>query len=319
MSVIDDKKLMVRAAQLYYYHENNQKQISEKLGISRAQVSRLLTAAREEGIVEIKINNPFLDETELEQEIKTLFNLKDVLIYDLDNLEGEDAYERLGELAATNFNLFIPDNEIIGVMSGKTISKLVKNLKPQNKNALFVPLIGGLGVHGYDWYANIICQRFAEKFNSEYLILNAPILVSDMDMHRQFLLENGIKNVIQTGKKCKFSILGVGTIDKDATTTQAEELTKKELDYLISEGAVASIATSYLDIDGNIVGRDIIQRSIGVSIVDLRTSYRMALACGTKKAKAILATLKGGHIDGLITSVDTAKKILEIYKNKECV
>ena len=72
MSVIDNKKLMVRAAQLYYLYENNQKEISQKLGISRAQVSRLLTAAREEGIVEIKINNPFLDETELEQALEAL-------------------------------------------------------------------------------------------------------------------------------------------------------------------------------------------------------------------------------------------------------
>lgn len=319
MSVIDDKKLMVRAAQLYYLYESNQNEISQKLGISRAQVSRLLTAAKEEGIVEIKINNPFLDETELEQKLKKLFKLNDVLIYDLDNLEGEDAYERLGELAAVNFNLFIPENEIVGVMSGKTISKLVKNLKPQNKNALFVPLVGGLGVHGYDWYANIICQRFSYKFNSEYLILNAPILVSDKATHKRFLLENGIKSVIQTGKKSKFTILGIGTIDKDATTTKAEELTDKERDYLINEGAVASIATSYLDISGNIVGIDITQRSIGVSIDDLKTSYRMGIACGKNKAKAILATLKGGHLDGLITSIDTAEKILELNKKKECV
>lgn len=314
MSVINDKKLMVRAAELYYLYDRNQKEISEKLGISRAQVSRLLTAAKEEKIIEVTINNPFTDETELENELRSIFKLKDVFVYDLDGLRGDEAYSKLGELASSNISLFIPDNGVVGVMSGKTIAAIVENMKPQNKNVLFVPLVGGLGVHGYDWYANMICKEFSDKFNSEYLILNAPVLLSDKRTQKQFLSENSIKSVLQIGKKSGFCLLGIGTVDKTATTTQAEGLNDQELDSLLKEGAVASIAISYLDKDGNIVGNRITERSIGVSIDELASSYRMGIACGVTKAKAIFATLKGGYLEGLITSKDCAEAILKIFK-----
>ena len=57
-----DMRLMVKCAQMYYDEELNQANIAEKLQISKSSVSRILSAAKEEGVVKVVVNNPFKDE-----------------------------------------------------------------------------------------------------------------------------------------------------------------------------------------------------------------------------------------------------------------
>ena len=62
----DNTALLVEVARLYYDHDFSQQQIAEKVGISRPVVSRLLTQAREQGIVRIEIFDPTQEGIELE-------------------------------------------------------------------------------------------------------------------------------------------------------------------------------------------------------------------------------------------------------------
>ena len=58
--VIDDVHLMVKVCDLYYNQNISQQQIAKSLNLSRPTVSRLLSSAREQGIVQLSISN--LDE-----------------------------------------------------------------------------------------------------------------------------------------------------------------------------------------------------------------------------------------------------------------
>ena len=49
---------LVRAARLYYLDGLSQSDVATALGVSRASVSRILSAARDQGIVEIRIHDP---------------------------------------------------------------------------------------------------------------------------------------------------------------------------------------------------------------------------------------------------------------------
>lgn len=69
-------KKVVEAAKLYYLLDYNQNDIAKKLGVSRPTVSRLLQQAKEEGIVEIKINDPAEDIQQLAKQLEQKFNLK---------------------------------------------------------------------------------------------------------------------------------------------------------------------------------------------------------------------------------------------------
>ena len=61
MAITDNLRMMVKVCRLYYEENLSQKEISALMGISRPQISRMLTCARSKNIVSIKINNPFED------------------------------------------------------------------------------------------------------------------------------------------------------------------------------------------------------------------------------------------------------------------
>src|SRR5699024_10489845 len=53
-----DTAVVVRTARLYYEQGRSQTEIAQELGLSRSNVSRVLTQARDRGIVEITIHDP---------------------------------------------------------------------------------------------------------------------------------------------------------------------------------------------------------------------------------------------------------------------
>src|SRR5690349_12451637 len=67
-----DGKLVaaLTAAQLYYMQDKTMEVIARELGTSRSSVSRLLSYARESGLVDIRINSPLERLGMLEQRIR---------------------------------------------------------------------------------------------------------------------------------------------------------------------------------------------------------------------------------------------------------
>ena len=50
--------VLVKAARLYYLEDRSQGEVAKELGLSRSSVSRILAAARDQGVVEIRIHAP---------------------------------------------------------------------------------------------------------------------------------------------------------------------------------------------------------------------------------------------------------------------
>ena len=52
----DHKRLLIKAARLYYEHDMTQAEIAEQLRLSRQKTQRILEQAREDGVVSITIH-----------------------------------------------------------------------------------------------------------------------------------------------------------------------------------------------------------------------------------------------------------------------
>src|SRR5690606_25073840 len=73
----DNELLMVRAAELYYDDNKTQDEIGALLGITRWKVGRLLTQARQSGIVRIDIVHPRARRLGLERDLSAQLGLKE--------------------------------------------------------------------------------------------------------------------------------------------------------------------------------------------------------------------------------------------------
>lgn len=68
--VQDRASLLADVAEMYYLEQKNQAEIAKTIGVTRSMISRMLTEARESGIVEIRIQRPLQSDPELESALK---------------------------------------------------------------------------------------------------------------------------------------------------------------------------------------------------------------------------------------------------------
>lgn len=313
MAITDNLRMTLKVCQLYYEQNLSQKEISCQLGISRPQISRMLSNARNNNVVSIKINNPFLDETRLERILMERYGLKDALVLNTGKAEESNSeLEEFGRLAAACIDAYIMDHNRVGVMSGRTISSLASSIKCLNRRGLeFVPLVGGMGAISASWHANVIARRLAECSGGRSYVLNSPVIVQSRQSRDILVQEPEIAAVLQKGASCDVAIVGIGQINMNSSTVKAGTLDNEDIGKLEEAGAVASVCTSYLDAQGRMIEMDLNERSIGVTLGQLKKSRTIALAVGKSKVESIKAALSSGYLDVFITSLDTAREIAE--------
>lgn len=310
MGTINNKRLMIKVCELYFIQNRSQKEISSLLGISRPQICRLITAAKETGIVNISIDNPFVRESALENRLVQYFGIRDSWIVDSTCMEGESRLQSFAREAARLVDDYIPQDSRVGVMSGYTCKAIIDAMeRSMKKLKLVVPLAGGISTTNMNIHADTLAQRLADLHGASALNLNAPAVVSDRSLAVSLRKEESIAKVLEAGRRVDIALVGIGNLSPGATNIQLGSLRMQDVDGLRGQGAAASVCSSYLNQNGCEVGQDILQRSIGQSLKDLKRSRIIAVAIGDSKVEAITAALRSGRIDILVTDLETAKKI----------
>ncbi len=315
MFPIDEErvKLIIKICNLYYFDELTQQQISERLGISRPHVSRMLTLAKTAGIVNITIKNPYSEEQKFEKKLVEKFGILDAVVVDTFNLPPVNSMEIVTTGVSSLLKRFVKDGDIVGISAGNTMNVVSENIEYIDRNNLsVVPLIGGLGPDGATWQANRIARNLAEHLHCNYYQLNAPAFVSSKKTHDVFMSEPEIEDVCNLGLKSTLALTGIGTLKEYATIIRSGLLKDSDIEELRSKGAVSSICNSFLDANGNCIDFSGNDRMIGATITQLHGIPKIiAVAVGIDKIDAIKAVLVGGWIDYLVTNLETAKAILQ--------
>jgi len=312
MGDIERVNLLVNIARLYYEHSYNQQDIANKLGLSRPYVSKLINEAKESGIVEIKINDPYETETFLELELRRRFNLKKVVVVPSPN----DSRQKLDKVAAAAryLNGIVKDNDIVGVAWGATLYCVSRHIIPRDdvKNITIVQLCGGISNINKNIFASEITRNISEAYNGTPYILPLPAVVDDSKVKNAMLKDKNINNVLNMAKKSNIAIFTMGTFGYEGALHRAGYISTKEVDELIQKGAVGDLCTRILNADGKICDQELDERTIAIGLYELmKKEYRIAVAIGTEKLKCIYAALKGGYPNVFVTDEETA---LELQK-----
>ncbi|WP_223067527.1 sugar-binding transcriptional regulator [Paenibacillus caui] len=313
----DRFRLLVKICQLYYEDGLTQLDIAKRLGISRPHVSRMLTAARNEGIVRISINNPFSAEQELEKLLIEAFGIQDALIVDC----SEDPSQRnaeLGHAAAALLESVLRDGDIVGVMAGQSVASATGELDYFAAEGLqFVPLVGGWGSEGASWQASSNAMTFANKLKSKFWIMHAPFMVASEETGTILRGEPEIEKVLKLAKQSRVAVVSIGEVSDQATMVKSGSFSLDALSDLKERGAVVNLCASFLDKDGREIDFPGKNRLIGLTARELRAIPNViGIAGGTRKVEAITAALRGKWIDILVTDAATAREILSFHPHQ---
>jgi DNA-binding transcriptional regulator LsrR (DeoR family) len=309
----DRIRLLVEVSRLYYDQQRSQQEIAEQLDVSRATVSRLLTQARTDGLVQITIRNPFAEEEALEERLVGAFGLQAAAVC---RTVGEAEVSRLEHLAVLGGETVaqaLAPGAVIGVMASRTLGAVIHRLAPQAvPEATVVPLIGGWSADGCDWHANANARTLAEKLCCGYLQCHAPAFVASAATRDALLEERVIARVLQAARTCTVALLGVGQLDAEASIVRSGSFTVADVATATAWGALAQIGTVFLDPRGWPVPTPFDSRGVGVTAQELRrVPTVIAVAAGRAKVAPLRAVLAGGWIHRLVTDVETARGVLE--------
>jgi len=305
-------RMLIKVSTLYYIDGLNQQEIAKQLGTSRPQVSRMLNAARSEGIVQITINNPFSEEHQVERELIETFGIKNAIVVHAPGADKQLLNKHLARAGAQLLESILRDQDVIGIMASRSLADVGAELNYfSRKNMQFVPIIGGWGAEGSKWHANENVRTFGEKLKSKYWTLNAPAIVGSQQARDIMMNEQNINEVIELGKKATTVLVGIGQVSKDSTIVKSGYFSRDDMDKVREKGAVANISTSFLDEKGTPIFYEEENHMIGLSALEIRQAQNIiAFASGDDKVAAIRAVLRGKWIDVLVTDLSTANTLL---------
>jgi len=313
---MDDRtRLMINVAKLYYEDGLTQKEISQKLRISRPTISRLMKDAIKFGIVKITIADQAESFADLEKRLSEIYGLEEVVITRVSEVNSRDVVAKeLGMTAAYYFSRSVRNGDVVGVTWGTTLSSMVNNLKATKAQHITVlQLMGGLGDPDVSLHGTDIVRRISFLLESTVRLMPAPGIVGSIESAKLLKSDTHISAALDAVAKADIIFAGVGSLSKNALLVRDETIiTKEEVKWLRDHGAIGEFALHFYDINGELLDSDLENRIIGIGWDELKAiNHVVAIAGGTEKIEAIFGLLRGEVVNVLITDHQTANKLLE--------
>jgi deoxyribonucleoside regulator len=308
-------ELLAQAASLYFDQGLNQGDIAEQLGVSRASVSRLLTEARELGVVEIRINFPLTRDGDLESQLRRRFGLQGVYVLNTSAIVPEHVLGRLGRLASQHLQTRIQPGSIIALSWGTAVFETVQAVRRRPvERVKVVQVIGAVGslnplIDGPD-----LARQLAERVGGQYYYLHAPLLVESSHLRDTLLGDVHMQQTLELARQATTALVGIGSTQPEISPlVRAGYVSVEEEREIARRGAIGDFCGYHIDISGALADIALNQRVIGITLDDLRKIPQViGVAGGVAKARTILAVLRGSLIDVLVTDDLAAQEVLRL-------
>lgn len=311
-----DMRLMLRAAHMYYRLHLTQRQISERLGVSRFKVGRLLDRALRESAVRIEIVHPAARLVELEDALADRFGLRAAVVVEGSAAVSEHdaeslALERVAR-AAAEFLAEAHPNGVIGVSWGRTMLELAAQLRPGWTAATeIVQLNGATSRSALPTRANEIAERFATTTGASIRLMAAPAIVGSAELRNALESDPSVGETLAAARVARTAVFGLGVLSRESVHVASGYLGEAELASLRAAGAVGDVLGRFLSGDGRIALPELDDRTVGLPLEELMVKdLAVGLAGGAGRGPIALAALRARCVNVLITDETTADWVL---------
>lgn len=318
MNDLESSKVLHKVAKAYYHDGLTQEKIGQRFGLSRMKVSRLLSYAREEKIVQIRIVAPQDGRVELEHAIEARYGVDEVLIAPATGSDPNRLNAALGETAAACLMRSLRGDETVTLTWGSSLLSTVEALQGNATRPIrdwagtrIVQALGGLGDPGAEVYGAGLTHRLARTLGAKAHILSAPGIVPSPAVREVLLSDMHIARTLGMAAKANIALLGIGVLRLQSAGMSANILSADEFAELKALGAVGDIGLRFFNADGQLVDHEVNRRVLGLTLRQIKAIPRvLGVAGGPEKYEVIRAALRGKLINVLITDPNTAQRLL---------
>jgi DNA-binding transcriptional regulator LsrR (DeoR family) len=307
---------LAELARAYYEHDLTQAQIADLHHLSRSQVSRYLQAARDEGIVQIRVIAPGDRDRDLEASLQAAFpSLREVAVARVFDRQSTLIRRAVGRLAARLVDRLVRPGQTICLGAGRTLASVAGMLQPRPiPGVIVVPATGNAGHAALESDYAAVTHVVATAWGALAYVINAPaILGPGASAERLERTNPQIGQALAAARRADLYVLGLGSLAGDEIFVRTGLISADELTRVRRAGAVGDLCGNFFDAAGAAVAGPFRDRVVGIGLDDVRAA-EMSVVCagGPEKVPAIVAALRGGVALALVTDEHTARGVLDV-------
>lgn len=305
----------VRVARLYYFQNMTTAAIAEEIGTSRATVSRLLSYAMENGLVEIRVHDPQELSGNLEASIKKHYPLRSIQVVPVPAAANErESMQRVAAHTAAYLNSLVLPSTVIGLAWGNTVAAIADNLIPKHVHGVAVVQLNGSGAGAniVNTFGESIVSRFAQNYGAQAHSFPVPAFFDYADTRNALWRERSIKAIRTLQDDASILLFSIGAAETGSHIHTGGYLDRQDRQDILKDGVVGDIATVFFRDDGSWRDVALNARSSGPDLDRFqRAAHSICVVCGKGKIPGLRAALLGGFINELVIDEPTARLLVE--------
>ncbi len=305
---------IAQVAWMYYVGNLSQQEVSDRLGISRFKVLRMLADARDTGMVRISVEHRTARMLALADRLAALYGLVEARVAPVPFEPADDAYGRsaVGILAADYLmRVAAGDAPVtVGVGWGRTLSAMTDHItKARNPHATFVSLMGSV-VHASYTAPGDVCVRLAAQFDARAMLMPAPFVADTPEDCAAIMRQRLVREALDVGRGATHAFMSVGECRDGAILFQGGIFSEEQIDQLRSADVVGDCCGVFFRQDGSIADIELNRCTPCIKPQEMSAMDAVILASGVGKLPATLAVLRAGFVKRLFVDETLARELL---------
>ena len=303
---------IIEAAWCYYHEGLNQKQIAEKLGVSRASVVNYLAESRRRNYVRVTLDSDVFTNHHLAAELRDAYQLDQVLVIPSDPSDQHLTHERVVRSASDWLPQLLDEGDQLGVAWGETVYRLSEIAPKLQYNDLTIVQLVGSRLKASGFAAENCAANLARRFSAHCINLHVPVCLSSAALRRQLVREPVVAEQLKAVGNCSKAIFAAGTCLDDSHIVRSGLMSASAIAKYRRQGATGVICGRLIDSNGQPLAIPIEKRMIGVTLEQMQNkTMGLLVSADLARVNATRAAIIGGYATHLAICSDTAQRLLK--------
>lgn len=302
------------AAVMHFVQGETMESIARRLSVSRSTVSRLISAAREQGLVQISVHPPQAAAGAMEGWFQDRFHVRAKVVPVPFKANDVRRLNAVAQVAGMAISELMEPGTIVGIAWGNTMAAVVDHLLPRPARGSIAVQLNGASNPSTTGipYVGSIMEAFGQAYGSSVQHFLVPAFFDYAQTREVLWRERSIQAVRKIQTQADVAVFGIGALSSRTPSMvySSGYLSDAEIEALRADGVVGDICTVLLRGDGSWEDLEINSRASGPTPNDLKKiPKRIGVVSGTDKISATIAALLAGVITDLIIDEDSAEML----------
>ncbi len=306
--------VLAQMADLFYNQQATQIDIAKRFGTTRFKVAKMLQEARDEQVVEIKVNYSSERDRAMERELVARFGLASATVVDTKYTAFIDGFTQIGQAGARRVGELLSayPEPVLGLTWGKSIQAIVDVLDQSGTGGLSaVQLTGNFSSARPTSEGHELVSRAAAARHGAAFYFNSPLYINSKPVREGLRKEPDIRATLERAKSLDIVLAGIGG-DASLPALVAEfSAYATDADRAAALTSPGSIYGYMLDAQGRAADIELNRKLMAVPLEDiLRAPHRIGVVNGRNKARVAAIVAKSGLVNEIVTNSETASLML---------